>query len=133
MTSPPVHRLRLGLLFLAGCLLSGALGAVMTRRLGQEQPPRAETPAPQDLRAEIRRRIAANVEPLRTEAELEHYLSELEAAARARGFATALEVEPGLAAIEKVLGGHGPGAVVRRQGAFDASMRAVPGATPATR
>jgi hypothetical protein len=128
VTSHPVHRLRLGLLFLAGCLLSGALGAVVTRRLGQEQPPRAEAPPPQDLRAEIRRRIAVSVEPLRTEAELEHYLARLETAARARGFATALEVEPGLAAIEKVLGERGPSAVMRRQGAFDASMRGVPGA-----
>jgi hypothetical protein len=123
VTSHPIHRFRLGLLFLAGCLLSGALGAVLTRHLPQEQPPPVEAPPPQDLRAEIRRRIAMNVEPLRTEAELEHYLAQLEAAARARGHATALEVEPGLAAIEKVLGERGPSAVMRRQGAFDANMR----------
>jgi hypothetical protein len=115
---------------LALCALSGALGACAARRSGSE-PVRAEAlepeggQHPQGLREQIRRIITERVEPLRTEAELEAFLAEMEASARRRGYASALEVEPGMAAIRQVAGAHGPEELVRRQVEFSERMRAL--------
>lgn len=114
------------------CMLSGALGACAARRSGPE-PVRAEAleseddpvPQGQGLREQVRRVIHERVEPLRTEAELEAFLADLEASARRRGYASALEVEPGLAAIRQVLADRGPEETVRRQMEFSERMRAL--------
>jgi hypothetical protein len=54
------------------------------------------------VRDAIRRAIAEEVSGLTTTAEVHDYLAELERRARARGSVTALEVEPGFAAVRQL-------------------------------
>jgi hypothetical protein len=67
--------------------------------LADEPPPSATAAPPPDARSQIRRAIEVAQPSLRTQADVERYLGELEARARRNHQITALEVEPGLAAI----------------------------------
>ena len=60
-----------------------------------------------DLRESVRARVAAALAEQRRGYELDLYLQELERAARAQGLVSALEVAPGLAAIEAAYPGDG--------------------------
>jgi hypothetical protein len=61
-----------------------------------------ESSAARDMQAEIERVISQEVAGLKTEAEVTAYLAQLEVRARQRGDVTALEVEPGFAAIGRL-------------------------------
>jgi hypothetical protein len=130
-------RVRPALVFVVfvGGILVGVGGAVAlvgrvkpTAPVVVEQLPSETAPAPRahvaaadpaipDLRPAIRARVAAVLAENRRGHELDIYLEELEHAARAQGHVSALEVAPGLAAIEAAYPGD-----LDRGGAFARRM-----------
>jgi hypothetical protein len=74
-----------------------------TRHASTTRARRRHVARKQSTRMEIARIIRQEVEPLRGVEQVEAYLARLEARARAKGRVTALEVEPGIAAIRGLL------------------------------
>jgi hypothetical protein len=84
-----------------------AAAAVMARspagpRDSVPEPPRPPRPSGPDLRNAVGDAVAARTSQVRDAAGLSRLLVDLEAAARAKGRVTALEVEPGIAAIRDI-------------------------------
>ena len=73
---------------------------------------------PVSVREEIRRRRQENAERLTTSAAVDAYLEELKAHARANGVVTALEVQPGVEALESLTEQLGDQETIRRSEAF---------------
>jgi hypothetical protein len=141
-------RVRPALVFACG-LLVGAGGAVAL--VSRARPPApvcaeeaSEAPAPAvagekappqavaDLRPAIRARVAAVLAENRRGHELDLYLDELANAARARGQVSALEVAPGLAAIEAAYPGDQDRSAAFSRRMEDLQRELVPNPPPAT-
>ncbi len=87
----------------------------VTKVQHQPRKPAVSLTRKADIRGQINRIIRREAEPLgqaRGQRQLDAYLARLEARARAKGKVTALEVEPGLAAIRAHQPGK-PGAMAR--------------------
>ena len=87
-----------------------AAAAVMARspagpRERAPEPPRPPKPSGPDLRNAVGDAVAARTAQVHDAAGLSRLLVDLEAAARAKGRVTALEVEPGVAAIRDIYAG----------------------------
>jgi len=87
---------------------SASVAAPVSPRVRQQLPPRLDpTAQPVDTREQVAAQIEREVAPLRTRQEVTAYLDELERRAEANGQVTALEVMPGVIAIEQLAGAIG--------------------------
>lgn len=82
----------------------------------------ADAGAAQSVRAQVRRIVREEVEGLATREEVEAYLDRLVERARARGAVTALDVEPGFAAIDQIAPEMGAESAERLRWRFDNRM-----------
>jgi len=109
------------LLLLAACTAACAHRAPGPVRLAESARPPA-SPAPVDRRAELEAAIRKEVEPLRSKDEVAAYLERLRARAVAQRQVTALELETGVAAIERFTPELGAEATQEWVGRFVRSM-----------
>jgi hypothetical protein len=79
-------------------------------------------PVPPDVRAQIRQAVETEVAPLKGAGEVERYLGDLEARARRNRRVTALEVEPGVEAIQRLAGEIGPERTQEKLATFTQTM-----------
>jgi hypothetical protein len=123
-------------LVLGGALAGGALTFVVFRGHSAAPPAAAPdtleashaAPAEVDLRPRVAQAIGEAVQKvgaMRDEAAVRALLSELEQRARRQGVVTAMEIEPGLAAIETLEDAVGIDGVQLRQAEFAARMTAL--------
>ena len=87
-----------------------------------EDTPTPEIPVAQDVPAQIAKTVRDEVEQLDDMPALDSYLDELETRARSNGSVSALHVEPGMMAIEKMLLEEGPEVVANAQADFARRM-----------
>jgi hypothetical protein len=113
---PSVYRSRVNtfvVALLVAIIVGLVVALVVQSRSGSTKPP--------DLRGAIREEIQREVGALRTEQDVDAYLDRLERRARERGVVTAVEIEPGFAAIDR-LTGDGGSVAARKRVAFGARM-----------
>jgi hypothetical protein len=101
---------------------SVAMSLLLALSLGACRPPAARAV---DMRARIEEAIRTEVEPLHRRPDVEAYLERLRRRAVAQRRVTALEVEPGVAAIERLMPELGPEATQERVARFVQSMTAL--------
>lgn len=82
----------------------------------------SEAPVAQDIPAQVAETVREEVERLNDTPALDAYLDELETRARTKGLVSALEVEPGMMAIEKLLLPKGPEVVANAQADYARRM-----------